>query len=232
MKKAANTQIPLSPEEAYLASRLFGGSLFSAIQMSKEMERMKQMEKAQNGDQVLSIPLPMNKLKVASDEVEPGIIGRALRFNRSPIRFMVGAEHGFDEARSAYQQAEKAEIQRQLQLAQQEYLHTLEQIKAGEETPCVDAFCAGMASEVALADVHEKTAEDEIADGSIRRLLGDILGVAKKPVQPVLDVGATGLLGTAAGSGYLTYLLKKHMRGDAGKPQDGVEPTRVELVPV
>jgi hypothetical protein len=232
MEKAANTPIPLSPEEAYLASRMFGGSLFSAIQLSKEMERMKQLEKEQNGDQVLSIPLPMSKLKVASEEAEPGIIGRALRFNRSPIRFMVGAEHGFDEARNAYQMAEKAEIQRQLQEAQQEYLKTLEQIKMGEETPCVDAFCAGIASEVAFADMHDKTAEDEIADGSLRRLLGDILGAAKKPVQPVLDMGATGLLGTAAGSGYLTYLLKKHMRGDTGKSESTVEPTRVELIPV
>lgn len=232
MEKVSNTPIPLSPEEAYLASRLFGGSLFSAIQMSKEMERMKQMEKAQNGDQVLTIPLPTSKLKMAAEEAEPGLIGRALRFNRSPIRFMVGAEHGFDEASNAYQMAEKAEIQRQLQAAQQEYLKTLEQIKMGEATPCVDAFCAGIASEVTMADMHEKTAEDEIADGSIQRLLGDILGVAKKPVQPVLDIGATGLLGTAAGSGYLTYLLKKHMRGDSGKRQEAVEPTRVELVPV
>lgn len=230
MNKQANTPIPLSPDEAYLASRLFGGSLFSAIQLSRELERAKQMEKEKGMEDVLRIPIPMSKLKTAED-TEPGIIGRALRLNRSPIRFIAGAEHGFNDARHAYLMAEKAEIAKQIAQAQRDYLQTLEQMKTAEETPCVDAFCSGIASEVLMGDM-DKVAEEEISDGSIRRLLGDILGMAKKPVQPVIDMGATGLLGTAAGSGYLTYLLKKHMRGESNLPQEESQPTRVELVPV
>jgi len=230
MNKYANTKIPLSPEDSYLASQLLGGSLFSAIQLNQEMQRIRDLEKRRD-DQTLTIPLPMDKLKVAEDEGTPGIIGRALRFNRSPIRTFIGAERGFEGAKKDYYDAERAEIAKQLELAQKEYLHTLQRIKTGEETPCVDSFCSGMATELALGDV-EKTAETDISDGSVRRVLGDILGIAKKPLQPAIDLGATGLLGTAAGSSYLTYLLKKQMR-DSGRDQGFTgDPTRVQLVPM
>jgi len=230
MNKQANTPVPLSPDEAYLASRLFGGSLFSAIQLNKEIEKVKQLEKEKNLQDVLRIPLPVDKLKIA-EESEPGMIGRALRLNRSPIRFVAGADHGFQDAAHAFHMAEKAEIARQLEKAQREYLNVLQQIKTAEETPCVDSFCSGVAAEAMLGDMY-KQADEEVSDGAIKRVLGDLLGLAKKPIQPVLDVGATGILGTAAGSGYLTYLLKKHMRGENNQPATEPEPTRVELVPV
>jgi hypothetical protein len=73
--------------------------------------------------------------------------------------------------------------------------------------------------------------EPEIEDGAIRRLLGDTLGVVKKPFQPALDTAATGLVGTAAGGAYLTYLLRKKMREEPENYMSESLPTRVELEP-
>jgi len=240
MTTNANTNIPLSPEEAYLASRLFGKSLFSAIQLSKEMEERARRNEIGGGSNVLRIPIPINKLQKTSNEHEPapGFIGRALRFNRNPIRALVGGETGFHEARREYFDSQRAQIQKELDDAQREYLETLQQIKQGEEnTPNVDSFCNGLASEATIPELISKTAgntaEDvNISDNTIRRLLGNTLSFAKKPVEPLIDLGATGMAGTAAGSAYLTYILKKKLREkDPNSYYQTDIPTRVELEP-
>ena len=240
MKNNANTHIPLSPEESYLASKLFGKSLFSAIQLSKEMELAEKMRHPSDGGETLRIPIPMDRMGKLSEEnaPSPGIIGRALRFNRNPIRTFVGGEAGFHEGRREYFDSMKAQIQRDLDHAQREYLGTLQQIKQGEEeTPLVDMFCNGLAAEATMGDMLPKvagnTAEDvNISDGSIKRLIGEGFGFARKPIQPVLDMGATGLLGTAAGSSYLTYILKKKLREKEQDNYTNTElPTRIELEP-
>jgi hypothetical protein len=301
MNEKANTPVPLSPEEAYLASKLLGKSLFSAIQLNKEMDRAKALQQQESND-ILRIPIPVQKLgeektygydydpikdilqrfdlghlanppEVETDEnilsgfrhrhfkskhpikhllgknphkkytekkgeIEgepPGIIGRALRFNRNPIRTFVGGEAGFSEARKEYYELEKRKIQEDLRKAQEEYLGVLQRVKQGEETPMIDAFCNGMATELTIPELSKSaaTAEDvEIGDGSIKRLLRSALGVAAKPAQPALDLGATGLLGAAGGTGYLTYILKKKMRErDNDRYMESTLPTRVELEP-
>jgi hypothetical protein len=381
MNNLANTPTPLSPEEAYLASKLLGKSLFSAIQLTKEVDRMKELQQHEAND-VLKIPLPVQKMgeeeldqnityykteadiagkrargfrekrddinsylmplagaataglavpafrakgielvrnlgksltdpkqidnvknlrnriarylqqkpdtvysaslaapvaglgtaslynsvrarsedrnaskalkktnevrknraksktEKTADELEgkpPGIIGRALRFNRNPIRTLVGGEAGFSEARREYYEMEKQQINKALRQAQEEYLSTLQSIKQGEETPLVDAFCNGMANQLTMPELLKDAASAEsveIGDGSIKRLIKKTLGVATKPVQPVIDLGATGLLGTAGGTGYLAYVLKKKMREkDQDKFMTTELPTRVELEP-
>lgn len=238
MNEKANTPVPLSPEEAYLASKLLGKSLFSAIQLNREMDRAKTLQQQESND-ILRIPIPVQKMgeeKQADIEGEPpGIIGRALRFNRNPIRTFVGGEAGFSEARREYYELEKRKIQEDLQKAQEEYLGVLQRVKQGEETPMIDAFCNGMATELTIPELSKSaaTAEDvEIGDGSIKRLLRGVLGFATKPAQPALDLGATGLLGAAGGSGYLTYILKKKMRErDNDRYMESTLPTRVELEP-
>lgn len=234
MNNLANTPTPLSPEEAYLASKLLGKSLFSAIQLTKEVDRMKEMEQQEAND-ILKIPFPVQKQANDTEGQPPGIIGRALRFNRNPIRTLVGGEAGFSEARREYYEMEKQQIHKALRQAQEEYLSTLQRIKQGEETPMVDAFCNGMATELLIPELAKTsaTAEDvEIGDGSIKRLLKKTLGIAAKPVQPAIDLGATGLLGTAGGTGYLAYILKKKMREkDQDSYLQSALPTRVELVP-
>jgi hypothetical protein len=239
MNNNANTPTPLSPEESYLASKLFGRSLFSAIQLSKEKQRMEELQH-QEADDILRVPIPVQKMGEEKQATEtqgepPGIIGRALRFNRNPIRTFVGAESGFSEAKRQYFENEKTQIQKALRQAQEEYLSTLQQIKRGEETPLVDAFCNGIATQVAIPELAKEaaSAEDaEIGDGSVKRLLKKVLGVAAKPIQPALDLGATSLLGTAGGAGYLTYVLKKKLRDrDDESYLHSQLPTRVELEP-
>ncbi len=241
----ANTNVPLSPEEAYLASRLFGKSLFSAIQLSKERERAENQAMGAGGD-VLRIPIPRELVpgmgkesaeKTADDlNNSPGIIGRALRFNRNPIRTLVGGDAGFSEGKREYFEMERQQIQRELEHAQREYLRTLQQIKHASETPMLDSFVNGLASELTLGEgldkVSENTAETaEISDGALKRVLGDLLGQAKKPIQPALDLGATGLASTAAGTAYFTYMLKKKLREGGGALPEPELPTRIELQP-
>jgi hypothetical protein len=351
--KEASTTIPLSPEESYEASQLFGRSLFSALQLAKERERIKMQERANmfQDDGTLRIPIPESMLpvrdklaedpiegeelhvakaplsilggiagggagaalrnqsrgfmhgtkrtlqggllgaaaglgggalldslinekikqradgslewrekarasalaqmekeerlrqlqedlnappeKLAYDEESSGIIARALRSSNEPLRMLSGGQEGFATAKRDYYMQEREKIQKELMHAQKEYIDTLAKIKTGEaqtETPCVDAFCNG----IAHATLFGKTAdfqEPEIEDGAIRRLLGDTLGVVKKPFQPALDTAATGLVGTAAGGAYLTYLLRKKMREEPENYMSESLPTRVELEP-
>lgn len=241
MNPNANTPVPLSPEESYLASRLFGKSLFSAIQLAKEQERHDRARMSTSD--ILRIPMPAEVLKQGSEKVadsalepSPGVIGRALRFNRNPIRALVGGDHGFNEGKREYFDMERAQIMKELEAAQKEYLGTLQRIKQGSETPLLDSFCSGIATESTLGDVAEKVAGDtaetvDISDGAIRRIINNILHRAKSPIQPALDLGATGLAATGAGTGYLTYNLKKKMRENGGDYGSQDLPTRVELEP-
>jgi len=79
LTKKAATPIPLSPDEQYEASQLFGKSLFSALQLVREQQRRKNMlmsgAEGQGGDdKVLRIPIPehmMPSSKTAQDEDAP-----------------------------------------------------------------------------------------------------------------------------------------------------------------
>ena len=231
------TNIPLSPEETYRASELFGSSLFSAIQLAKEMDKLKKgkIERETGPGDVLRIPIPMSHMgnKTAEEDDTPTFLGRAIRFNRHPIRMLVGGQSGFREARQAFHRDEKKEIEKQLMDAQKEYMSTLERIKVGscDDTPYVDAYCNGMLQNI----IFEKEAADaehtNISDNALRRLAGDMGRVAKKPFQPAIDAASTGLMSTAAGTAYLTYLLKKKMREEPENYLEEEMPTRVELQP-
>jgi hypothetical protein len=247
-EKTALTQLPLSPDEQYEASELFGKSLFSAIQLAKEQELRKKLEEKKTyggGDEdVLKIPIPMHllpnheKMGEASDAYsDPGILARALKSQNYPMRMLVGGQTGFRDAKKDYFMQEKARIQQELMLAQKEYIDTLSKIKTGAEhieTPCVDAFCNGLAY-AALFD-NEKVAlsfdnDVDIEDDSMKRVIQDAATTIKKPFSPVIDTAASGLLGTGAGAAYLTYLLRKKMREKPDSYLDEHMPTRVELQP-
>jgi hypothetical protein len=328
--KKASTPLPLSPEETQEASQLFGRSLFSALQLAKEQEKRKLLERQEmfKDDGTLRIPVPVSMLPVrdkmaqdneSSEDVNvtkaplallggiagggagsalrnqsrgflhgakrtmqggllgaaaglgggalldalinekikqrnlrlaldndsekmastesygdsPGLFARAFRTSNEPLRMLSGGQEGFSNAKRDYYMQERARIHKELMDAQKEYINTLSRIKTGSaeiETPCVDAFCNG----IAHTTLFGKTAdfqEPEIEEGAIKRLLSDTLGVAKKPFQPAMDAAATGLVGTAAGGAYLTYLLRKKMREEPEKYMNESLPTRVELEP-
>jgi hypothetical protein len=62
-------------------------------------------------------------------------------------------------------------------------------------------------------------------------MIGDLLGVVKKPFKPAIDTAAGGLLSTGTGAAYLTYMLRKKMRENPDKFMEEKLPTRVELEP-
>jgi hypothetical protein len=168
--------------------------------------------------------------KKAEDQV--GLIASALsKAKDNPIRMLLGGRSGFRDAKKEYYMQQKAQIQQELMDAQKEYIDTLSRIKTGsaeEPTPCVDAFCNGIAHYAMFG----KTAEDlDISDDSVKRLLGDIAKKISSPARPAAEAAASGLLNTAAGSAYLTYIMRKQMREEPEKYMEQHLPTRVELQP-
>jgi hypothetical protein len=237
--KTASTPIPLSPEERYEASQLMGRSLFSAIQLAKDQEarRNAALRNMQGEDErVLRIPIPHDLLPQKSASAHSSIVGEAMnQLHSHPIRMLVGGQEGFRNAQQEYYLKQKQQITQELELAQKEYLDTLSKIKMGSdtETPCVDAFCNGIAHTV----VFGKTAsfkEDEDVDiehGALRRMLSDSMNSTTRPLRSAATSVAGGLMGTGAASAYLTYLLRKRMREEPDKYMDQHLPTRVELQP-
>jgi hypothetical protein len=239
MQKQALTDLPLSPEEQYEASTNFGRSLFSALQLARAREARRQEEMFGNTDledeSVLRIPIPEHLMPHPQKTAAYGdnsVLSRALRNQSHPLRMVMGGQEGFRDAKKDYFLQEKQRIQSELASAQKEYIDLLTKIKTGahEETPHVDSFCNGIAYEA----VFEKEAFHEdvpIEEGSVRRLLGEAVSVAKKPFDPAIDLAATGLLNTGSGAAYLTYLLRKKMREEPDAYMRDKLPTRVELQP-
>jgi hypothetical protein len=240
MQKQSSTNIPLSPEEEQEASHLFGRSLFSAIQLAKEKALRSRMLSARGDTEdanVLKIPLPahlMTQPKIAEEFEDPGMLSRAFKMQNHPIQMLLGGQQGFGDAKKDFYMSEKARIQKELMSAQKDYIDLLGRIKTGseyEDTPCVDAFCNGIAHEVMFEKVSSIAEDTQIEEGSVKRLLGDVAGLAKKPFQPAIDTAASGLLGTGAGAAYLTYILRKKMREQPDSYMQDALPTRVELEP-
>jgi hypothetical protein len=239
MLKKSSTEIPLSPEESQEASALLGRSLFSAIQLAKEQEARKRLmlTKLENEDpNVLRIPLPAELLPSAKVAEDSGLLSRALKTQNVPVQLLLGSQQGFSDAKRDFYFQEKQRIQKELAKAQAEYIDVLRQIKTGSEkeniaTPCVDSFCNGIAYQLMFEKEAEALEDTDIEEGSLRRLLGEVGGVVKKPFQPAIDTAASGLLSTGAGAAYLTYMLRKKMRENPEAYTEENLPTRVELEP-
>lgn len=88
MNKVSSTPIPLSPEESLEASRLFGRSLFSALQLAREKEMqhdklLRGME-SEGDNKALQIPIPASLMpshKVAAFGPPPYLGGPAEDYN-------------------------------------------------------------------------------------------------------------------------------------------------------
>ena len=225
MNKEARTEIPLSPDEQYEASRHLGRSLFSALQLARAREARRQAEMSHyagiEDDSVLRIPIPEHLMphhKAASYGGENStVLSRALQTHSHPLRMVIGGQEGFKDAKKDFYLQEKAKIHQELMDAQREYIDLLSKIKTGsDETPYVDAFCNGIAYEATFEKEASHHNDDVgIEEGSVRRLLGDTASFARKHtpfVDPAIDMAASSLLNTASGSAYLTYLLRKKMR--------------------
>lgn len=171
--------------------------------------------------------------KMAEDiDPDAGAFARAFSMQHHPARLLLGGQSGFRDAKKDYYMRQKQNIDKELMGAQQEYIDLLSRIKTGseDETPCVDAFCNG----IAHMTMFGKTASHDdvdISDGSVKRLASDMLGGLKKPFQPVTDMAAGGLLNTATGAAYLTYLMRKNMREQPDRYMEEAQPNRVELQP-
>lgn len=245
MNKQALTELPLSPEEQYEASRQFGRSLFSALQLARAKERKRQEEMfgddSSENDSVLKIPIPeylmphQQQKTAAYGDTHSGFLSRALSNQSHPLRMVMGGQEGFADAKKDYYLSEKARINKELEEAQREYINLLSRIKtaAHNDTPHVDAFCNGIAYE-AIFEKEARHNDVNIEEGSVSRFLGDTLGSVRRHipfVDPTIDMAATGLLNTGTGAAYLTYLLRKKMREQPEEYMEEKLPTRVELQP-
>jgi hypothetical protein len=169
------------------------------------------------------------------DAVPPGVFQRALgSIANHPVRMLVGGQEGFRDAKKDFYYKQREQIQKELMGAQKEYIDLLSRIKTGSaesETPCVDAFCSGVAHDTLFGKTASRKEDVSIESGSIARLADAAASKAMSPFTPAVDYAASGLLGTSAGSAYLTYLLRKKMRERPDEYMEGQLPTRVELQP-
>lgn len=177
------------------------------------------------------------ELAAKQAEDHTGIFADAFKqIHSNPVRMLVGGQQGFRDAKQEYYLQQKELIQKELMKAQKDYIDVLSKIKTGEleesSTPCVDAFCNGIAHMTLFGKTASHREEDiPIEQGSIGRLLGTMTGAVASPLKPAGTTIAKGLLGTSAGAAYLTYLMRKKMREEPESYLDQDLPTRVELQP-
>lgn len=210
----------------------------------EEMERDPELKRDMLADAAFRQKMQLHKLerqfpelanKHASEDM--GVFADAFhQMHSNPVRMLVGGQQGFRDAKKEYYMQQKAQIQKELMNAQKEYIDVLSRIKTGEDqsslTPCVDAFCNGIAHMTLFGKTASFRDEDiPIEQGSLSRLLGEATSAAVSPLKPVATSTAKGLLGTGAGAAYLTYLMRKKMREEPESYLEEHLPTRVELQP-
>jgi len=214
---------------------LAGLSLGSSFDKMHRQSALDELANSREGRENMLIDTAFrNNIEKNSADIGPGLFGEAVsQVNNHPVRMLIGGQQGFRDAKKEFYFKQREQMQRELMKAQKEYIDTLSRIKTGSaeiETPCVDAFCDG----IAHYSMFGKTAtyrDVDISDGSISRLAGDLANLGASPLKPAARAGASSLLATGAGSAYLTYLLRKKMREEPEKYMEEQLPTRVELQP-
>lgn len=226
--------MPKSPFKLLLPAAGFSlGSGLDSMQRRNTLENMENSPE-QLENMLLDSEFRQKMQKNSSEDIAPSLFGEAMQhINNHPVRMLIGGQQGFRDAKKDFYFSQKEQMQKELMKAQKDYIDVLSRIKTGsaeEATPCVDAFCDG----IAHYSMFGKTAtfkDVDISDGSVDRLMGDLGSVATRPFKPAIQVGASSLLATGAGSAYLTYLLRKKMREEPDKYMEEQLPTRVELEP-
>lgn len=184
-------------------------------------------------DSLAELAIRQRMMDKKAEEDQLGLLATALsKAKDNPVRMILGGQTGFRDAKKEYYFQQKAQMQKELMEAQKEYIDTLNRIKTGEhkglDTPCVDAFCNGIAH---YAMFGKKAEDVDIADDSLKRMLGEVAKKISSPLRPAAETVGSGLLNTAAGTAYLTYLMRKKMREEPEKYMEQHLPTRVELQP-
>jgi hypothetical protein len=228
---------------------LLGGRAFDNINEAGDLEEMNKKPGLQEDlltDAKFRQRMQLHQLQAKYPELadkqasdDSGIFGEAFHaIHSSPVRMLVGGQQGFRDAKKDYYMQQKDQIQKELMRAQKEYIDVLSRIKTGaaeEEsmTPCVDAFCNGIAHMTLFGKTASFKEEEDIPIeyGSISRLLGSAGDALASPIKPLGTATAKGLMGTGAGAAYLTYLMRKKMREEPESYMEDHLPTRVELQP-
>ena len=228
---------------------LLGGRVFDNINESGDLEEMNRQPGLREDlltDAKFRQRMQLHQLQDKYPELADkqgadgsGIFSDAFHeIHNSPVRMLVGGQQGFRDAKKDYYMQQKAQIQKDLMQAQKEYIDVLSRIKTGEEqeptaTPCVDAFCNGIAHMTLFGKTASFREQEDIPieQGSISRLWGSTMDTMASPLKPAGTAVAKGLLGTGAGAAYLTYLMRKKMREEPENYMEDHLPTRVELQP-
>jgi hypothetical protein len=229
MNKEALTERPLSPEEQMIASRMAGSGLYSALQLKQLMFNNDDKEPE---SEVLKIKLPKDKLmsfdKKGNDQNH--LIGNLHHIVKDPISMAVNGISGFSESSKMYDDMERAHLDKEMSKAEKEYLDMLGQIKHSSDTstPNVDAFITGMISIASSSpeDIEKEANNHEYADGSIKRMFGDLASPVTNLVKPVTDTAKGVTAGTTLASALAVYMLKQKM--DSGS-HHSESPSRIEI---
>jgi hypothetical protein len=237
---------PLSDEERLEAAHQVGAGLFSYLQLQREIARQNQQQKSKENLNTLKVPIPKELLYNAStkigadsgesDSLLPGLLSSSVNRLKYPLSVSLGLQEGFHSAKDKYLQEQKANMTKELEKAQQDYLSALMQVRKTASTPAVDALCVGLAASLSPEEVEKRA--DDISDGAVMHQLIKILkhtsGSDYNPLKhlaaPAADAALAGLTIPALAGGAFTYNQLRPRREEG--PSESTGPTKVELQPV
>jgi len=217
------------------AAVMAGSGFYSGLQLKNQVFDQPSDEE----DNVLKLRLPKDKLKGIAKQSDQKPLAREAHSQLNnylgktlakPITIGVGGMVGFHGAAKQYEDTERKHYQGELDKAEKEYLDLLSHVKTSscDNTPLVDAFCHGIVSMAISSpqEIDKVAKEDDMADGSMKRVLGDALSPIAAPYHAVKNMAYGGLAAATLGSAGTVYLLKQKFDKAKG---DGKAPTRIEI---
>lgn len=232
---------PLSPDEKIIASYLAGKGLYSGLQLKHLMsDAGKEVEEPE----VLKLKLPKSRIQKMSNEKVKEItnidtnnpVMKTLRHKYMPNHVtglassLMGGFAGFNDASSLHEKLENEHYKHELANAEKEYLDALTKVKVGSDnTPNLDAFCRGIVNTISkTSEEIEKKAKDDMADNSIKRVIGKIISPVTNKLKPIKDTAKAVTFGIPLTSALAVYMLKNKQKQES---EPAKPPTTVELVP-
>jgi len=226
MKKQANTDLLRQA----LLGMLLGGGAYGGIRLASNISN--KLNPPEQSQDELALNLPASRMKVAEDH-------SAMEHLLPWLAMTGGLYGGFKGAGGLYDHFQKAQIQKQQQEAEQEYLKQLQlthQKTAGLKTPLVDSFIDGMVvklgaelQKVGFPGIGEDVNPpdegiSDIVTGQARRLMH---GVANTRLG---SMATAAWLAAALGTAGMTYGISKGLQKHKEKNQAATQyPTEIKL---
>ncbi len=134
-----------SPLQLLLQSGLVGAGGFGAMRLLKELSETAKANGPRDGEDENSLTIDMPRPQGHQQHSQMPKMGEEGLTFEKVLALGVGAPLGFLGAKGVYDKVKKKQLDGEIETANNKYMKTLSNYKAGEATPAVDAFCEGIA---------------------------------------------------------------------------------------